>query len=190
MQRVNILRNSLRNPRNLRIPAVTAVAALVPCLFFGSTAFLAWLGARAAWLTLPTSLGVPFAFPRLSLAAVVGQPGWSLATELAAVLVLAAVAAWWTRRALELRPGANPWRVLLSAWVGVLLGLVLANALRAGLTALAAGAGALPFLAYAFAGALSGLLWAVCLGWVCAAPAALVHRFTDRARGVGEPAPT
>ncbi|PWV45446.1 hypothetical protein [Nocardiopsis sp. L17-MgMaSL7] len=81
-----------------------------------------------------------------------------------------------------MRPEANAWRVLLSAWAGVLLGLALANALRAVAAVLAVGAGPVALFAYALAGALTGLLWAVCLGWVCAVPAALAHRLTVRTR--------
>lgn len=187
MQKVNVIRNSVRTPHSVRTPVVAAAAALIPCVLFGNAAFLTWLGARAAWLMLPTSLGVPFAFPRLTFTTVVGQPGWNLTVELLAAALLAAVAAWWSYRALALRPEANSWRVLLSAWAGVLLGLALANALRAVAAVLAAGAGPLSFFSYAFAGALSGLLWAVCLGWVCAVPVALVHRFTARTHP--EPAP-
>ncbi|WP_017590665.1 hypothetical protein [Nocardiopsis ganjiahuensis] len=192
MQRVNALRNSPRAPsepapHNVLTLVVAAAAPLLTCALFGSAAFLTWLGARAAWLMLPTSLGVPFAFPRLTFRPLVGQPGWHLGTELLAAVVLAAVAAWWVHRALLRRPGADPWRLLLSAWAGTLLGLALANALRAVAAVLAAGAGPLPFLSYAFAGALTGVLWALCLGWVCAVPVALVHRFTARTRS--EPAP-
>ncbi|WP_049571000.1 hypothetical protein [Nocardiopsis sp. SBT366] len=176
MQKVNVVRNA---PTAL-VPSVAGVTTLLPCLLFGSAAFLTWLGSRAAWLTLPTALGVPFAFPRLSLTTVVGQPDWHLATEIVAAAALAAVTGWWVRRALRVRPEANAWRVLLSAWAGVLLGLALANALRAVAAVLAVGAGPVALFAYALAGALTGLLWAVCLGWVCAVPAALVHRFTAR----------
>ena len=178
MQKVNVIRNSPPAPRPLLVPGVAGAATLVPCLLFGNAAFLTWLGSRAAWLTLPTSLGVPFAFPRLSLTTLVGQPGWHLATELLAVAVLAAVTARRVHRARRARPGANAWRTLLSAWSGVALGLALANALRASAAVLAVGAGPAALLSYALAGALTGLLWAVCLGWVCAVPAALTHRLT------------
>ncbi|GAB3706731.1 hypothetical protein GCM10028793_38610 [Nocardiopsis oceani] len=174
MQNVNVIRNN----RPPVAATATAVSALLPCLLFGSAAFVTWLGSRAAWLMLPTSLGVPFAFPRLRLVSFVGQPGWNLVVELVAVVLLAAVAAWWVHRAVRRRPEANAWRVLLSAWAGILLGLVLANALRAAAAAAAIGVGPLVLFGFAFAGVLSGLLWAACAGWVCALPVALVHRFT------------
>ncbi|MEU3020875.1 hypothetical protein ABZ635_26215 [Nocardiopsis sp. NPDC007018] len=182
MQKVNDIRNSppTFTLRPLVLPAAAGIATLVPCLLFANPAFLTWLGSRAAWLTLPTSLGVPFAFPRLGLSAVVGQPDWHLTTELLGVVVLASVTGWWVHRASRARPGANSWRVLLSAWAGVLLGLALANALRASAAVLAVGAGPVALFSYALAGAFTGTVWALCLGWVCAVPAALVHRFTPR----------
>ncbi|GAA1073450.1 hypothetical protein [Nocardiopsis metallicus] len=192
MQKVNVIRNSDRAPddRAPRGPAphnalTLVVAAAVPlftCALFGSAAFLTWLGARAAWLMLPTSLGVPFAFPRLTFHALVGQPAWNLGIEILAALILAAVAAWWVHRALLRRPEANSWRLMLSAWAGILLGLALANSLRAVAAVLAAGAGPLAFFSYVFAGALTGALWALCLGWLCAVPVALIHRLTARTR--------
>ncbi|MEV2278319.1 hypothetical protein AB0I72_22305 [Nocardiopsis sp. NPDC049922] len=170
MQKVNKI-------RNIRIAGVAAVAVLLPCALFANAAFTAWLGARAAWLLLPSAFGVPFAFPRLGPAAV-GQPPWHFATELLAVLVLAAVTAWWTHRALNRRPGAGSARFLLSVWAAVLLGLVAAGVLRAAAGALAAGVGPVALLGFALAGTLSGLLWGVCTGWVCAVPVAIVHRVT------------
>ncbi|WP_431888877.1 hypothetical protein [Nocardiopsis alba] len=169
MQKVNNIRNPL--------PPIAGLSALLPCLLFGNIAFVTWLGARAAWLLLPTSLGVPFAFPRLRFVAFVGQPGWNLTVELLAVAVLAVVAAWWVRRAGLLRPEANTWRVLLSSWAGVVLGLAAANALRAGAAVLVLGSGPLLFLSYVLLGAVTGALWAIALGWPCALPVALVHRF-------------
>ena len=70
----------------------------------------------------------------------------------------------------------------LVAVVHLAIGLALANSLRAVAAVLAAGAGPLSFFSYAFAGALTGALWAICLGWVCAVPVALIHRFTARTR--------
>ena len=120
MQKVNVIRNSDRAPsrpapHNVLTLVVAAAVPLLTCALFGSAAFFTWLGARAAWLMLPTSLGVPFAFPRLTFHPLVGQPTWNVGTELLAAVVLAAVAAWWVHRALLLRPGANAWRLLLSA---------------------------------------------------------------------------
>ncbi|MFI6575714.1 hypothetical protein ACIBFB_07915 [Nocardiopsis sp. NPDC050513] len=168
MQKVNKI-------RNICVAGAAAVAVLLPCVLFADAAFTAWLGARAAWLLLPSSFGVPFAFPRLGPAAV-GQPPWHVATELLAVLVLTAVTAWWTRRALHRRPGAGSARFLLSVWAAVLLGLVAADVLRASADALAAGAGPVALFASALAGALGGLLWGACAGWVCAVPVVVVRR--------------
>ncbi|WP_460855570.1 hypothetical protein [Nocardiopsis coralliicola] len=171
----------IRNP----LPLAAGLSALLPCLLFASTPFLTWLGARAAWLLLPSALGAPFAFPRLRFAPFPGQPGWDLAVELLAVAVLALIAAWRVHRALLRRPAAGAGRVFLSAWGGAVLGLAAANALRAGAGALALGAGPWTFLAHVVLGLVSGALWAAALGWVCAAPVALVHRFR---RAPAEPA--
>ncbi|WP_051059249.1 hypothetical protein [Nocardiopsis lucentensis] len=179
MQKVNKI-------RNIRLAGAAGFTALLPCALFGNGAFVAWLGARAAWLLLPSAFGAPFAFPRLG-PSTVGQPPWNHVTEILAVLVLAGVTAWWTYRALGRRPGANSSRFLLSAWAAVLLGLVAAGVLRAAADALAGGVGLLALAGFVLAGTLSGLLWGVCTGWVCAVPVAVVHRLTAARE---TPAPT
>ncbi|WP_116247659.1 hypothetical protein [Nocardiopsis sp. FIRDI 009] len=178
MQKVNKI-------RNIRLAGAAGFAALLPCALFGSGAFTAWLGARAAWLLLPAAFGVPFAFPRLGPPAV-GQPTWNHLAELLAVAALSGVTGWWTHRALNRRPGADSARFLLSVWAAVLLGLVAAGVLRAAADALAGGVGPVAVFGFALSGALGGLLWGVCAGWVCALPVALVHRVTT-ARGVAAP---
>lgn len=153
--------------RNSRVPLAVGAAALLPCVLFGNTAFVTWSAARAAWLTLPTALGAPFAVPRLSLVPFGERPGATVAVELLAAALLAVVAAAWTAHALRRRPDAGPWRSVLSGWWAFTLGLAAANVPRALVPAWEMGLGPLGWYGMLLGGLLTALLWGLLLGWVC-----------------------
>ncbi|MBE3000977.1 hypothetical protein IDM40_20095 [Nocardiopsis sp. HNM0947] len=161
--------------RNSRVPLAVGAAALLPCAFFGSTALVTWIAAHAAWLTLPTALGAPFAVPRLSLVPFGERPGATVAVELLAVVVLAVVAAAWTARALRRRPDPGPWRSSASGWWAFTVGLAAANVPRALVPAWEMGLGPLGWYGMLLGGLLAALLWGLLLGWVCVLPRLLLR---------------
>ncbi|WP_306367645.1 hypothetical protein [Nocardiopsis sp. CC223A] len=154
--------NLIRN-----IPAVTSAVALLPCLLFGSTGFLAWSGARSAWLLLPGALGAPFAVPRLRFTPLGEQPWSVFATELAGVAVLVAVVWWATARSVARRPGASAGRVFLAGWGAFVLGTAAAGVPRSLVPAWEMGLGPVGWYAMLAGGLVTGLLWGSTLGWIC-----------------------
>ncbi|QKW32341.1 hypothetical protein HUT17_01345 [Nocardiopsis flavescens] len=158
LQNVNLIRN---------IPAAASAAALLPCLLFGTTGFLTWLGARGAWLLLPSALGAPFAVPGLRFAPLGEQPWSALAAELAGVAVLVAVVWWATARSVARRPDASAVRAFLAGWGAFALGAAAAGVPRALLPAWEMGLGPVGWYAMLAGGLVTGLLWGSTLGWIC-----------------------
>ncbi|MFL1426393.1 MULTISPECIES: hypothetical protein [unclassified Nocardiopsis] len=154
--------NLIRN-----IPAVTSAVALLPCLLFGTTGFLAWLGAHGAWLLLPSALGAPFAVPGLRFTPLGEQPLSALATELVGVAVLAAVVWWATARSVERRPEASAGRAFLAGWGAFALGAAAAGVPRALVPAWEMGLEPAGWYAMLAGGLVTGLLWGSTLGWIC-----------------------
>lgn len=153
--------------RNSRVPLAVGAASLLPCAFFGSTAFVTWAAAHAAWLTLPTALGVPFAVPRLSLVPFGERPGTTVVVELLAAVVLAVIVVAWTARALQCRPDAGPLWSLASGWWAFTAGLAAANVPRVLVPAWEMGLGPLGWYGMLLGGLLAALLWGLLLGWAC-----------------------
>lgn len=154
--------NLIRN-----IPAVTSAVALLPCLLFGTTGFLTWLGARSAWLLLPSALGAPFAVPGLRFAPLGEQSVSGFATESAGAAVLVAVVWWATARSVERRPDASAARVFLAGWGAFALGAAAAGVPRALVPAWEMGLGPVGWYAMLAGGLATGLLWGSTLGWIC-----------------------
>lgn len=164
LQNVKVIRNS-RVPRT--VPLISGAAALLLCVPFGSTAFVTWLGARAAWLSLPAALGAPFAVPRPTLVPFGERPSATVAVELLAAAILALVVAVWTARSLRRRPAAGAWRSLVSGWWAFVLGLAAANVPRVLVPAWEMGLGPFGWYGLLLGGLLAALLWGLLLGWVC-----------------------
>ncbi|MBB6174369.1 hypothetical protein HNR23_004429 [Nocardiopsis mwathae] len=170
-----------RLPLSPPAPATAAVvvAASGICLVFGSTRLMVGLTAHIPWLVAPSALGAPFGLPGLR-ATPFGEQGWKvLLTELVAVAVLAAVAGAYTARGLRRRSAGRRTRTCLSAWAGFVLGAVAANALRAIDVGVTLGFGPVGYGLIVAAGALTGVVWGVALGWIPGLAAAVATRSPD-----------
>ncbi|WP_327086965.1 hypothetical protein OIE66_32245 [Nonomuraea sp. NBC_01738] len=130
------------------LPTIVTLVMVVAFGLFGGL-----LLTRVGYLAVPAAVGLPDAVPGLRVTTV-GETTWdTLLTDIVAALVLVAVV-------------ASTKRGFWATWGSFVLGMLLADLLRAAHTAFVAGEGLTGYLGYLAGGLAAGLLWGILLGWL------------------------